>query len=218
MALPTLPVTLTNGTANDADPVMSNFNALLNGITDTTKDISINAATLAGTLAVTGASTFTGAVTANGNVTFGNATTDTTTVTGELLGSRAIISMNSGVGAGQATSGYIGTGTNPQTGRLSFPLPRAGSVVGMSLLVRVGGTVTSGGTITGEVRINDVAVLTLGAITVAAIDTDHVETTTQVRDADSFSADDLLEIYLTFAGGLNATLGYGATVELQFDT
>lgn len=61
MASPSLTYTLTNGQPNDADEVMSNFNDLLNGITDSTKDLSISALTCAGT------------VTFNGNANIGNA-------------------------------------------------------------------------------------------------------------------------------------------------
>jgi hypothetical protein len=49
---------------------MQNFNDILNGISDGTKDISVNALTVAG------------AATLNGNITLGNATSDDLTATG----------------------------------------------------------------------------------------------------------------------------------------
>jgi len=62
----------TNGTAADAGEVNTNFTDIINGTSDGTKDFSINALTLAGSL------------TANGNVTLGNASTDTITFTGRM--------------------------------------------------------------------------------------------------------------------------------------
>ena len=52
MAFPTIPITLTNGTANDATQVMADLNALLNGYTDGTTDINCNAMTAAATATV----------------------------------------------------------------------------------------------------------------------------------------------------------------------
>lgn len=70
MAYPSYTYTLTNSTTADATQVMQNFNDLLNGVSDGTKDISVNALTVAG------------AATLNGNITLGNATSDDLTATG----------------------------------------------------------------------------------------------------------------------------------------
>ena len=75
MAAPTLTHTITNGTSADASQVMQNFNDLLNGITDGTKDISIGALTAAG------------AASLNGSVTLGNASTKDVTINGSLASS-----------------------------------------------------------------------------------------------------------------------------------
>lgn len=72
MAAPSLTNTLTNGSTADASQVMQNFNDLLNGITDGSKDLSISALTCAGT------------ATLNGNVAIGNSSADTLTVTASL--------------------------------------------------------------------------------------------------------------------------------------
>lgn len=72
MAAPSLTYTLTNGATADASQVMQNFNDLLNGITDGTKDLSISALTLAGTL------------TANGHVNIGNSSSDDLSITASL--------------------------------------------------------------------------------------------------------------------------------------
>jgi len=62
----------TNGTSADADQVNQNFTDIINGTSDASKDMSINALTVAG------------ALTANGNVTLGNSSGDDLTVTASL--------------------------------------------------------------------------------------------------------------------------------------
>ncbi len=64
MAAPSYTYTLTNGTTADASQVQQNFTDIRNGVTDSTKDLSISALTCAGS------------VTFNGNVTLGNASGD----------------------------------------------------------------------------------------------------------------------------------------------
>lgn len=64
--------TLQNSATSDASEVNTNFQDIIDGTSDSTKDFSINALTCAG------------AVTLNGNVTLGNATTDDITVTGRI--------------------------------------------------------------------------------------------------------------------------------------
>jgi len=108
MAAPSLTYTLTNGTTADASQVMQNFNDIINGISDGTKDLSINALTLAG------------ALTANGNATLGNASGDDVTINGSLASSIAVKTTNT-YGIGGATTGltgiYFGTGST-QTARV----------------------------------------------------------------------------------------------------
>ena len=93
MAAPSLTYTLTNGTPADASQVQQNFNDLLNGITDGTKDLSISALTLAGTL------------TANGHVNLGNSTSDDVTITGSLASS-LIPKTTNAYDLGSTTLGY----------------------------------------------------------------------------------------------------------------
>lgn len=69
MAAPSVTYTFTNITTADATQVNQNFTDIINGVTDGTKDLSINALTCAGN------------ATLNGNTTIGNATSDTLTVT-----------------------------------------------------------------------------------------------------------------------------------------
>lgn len=72
MASPSYTYSLTNGSTADASQVMQNYNDILNGVTDGTKDLSISALTVAGT------------ATLNGNINLGNASADDITVTGSI--------------------------------------------------------------------------------------------------------------------------------------
>ncbi len=109
MAAPSLTYTLTNGSTADATQVMQNFNDLLNGVTDGTKDLSISALTCAGT------------ATLNGHVNVGNSTSDDLTVTASLASSLPI-KTNTTYNIGSSTLGlgglYIG-GTSTFTTKLA---------------------------------------------------------------------------------------------------
>jgi hypothetical protein len=101
MANPSYTYTLTNGTTADATQVMQDFNDILNGVTDGTKDLSISALTVAGT------------ATLNGNINLGNASADDLTITASLASSLAIKTNNT-YDIGSATLGlrklYLGNG------------------------------------------------------------------------------------------------------------
>jgi len=104
MPAPSLTYTLTNGSTADASQVMQDLNDLLNGITDGTKDLSISALTVAGTL------------TANGNVNLGNASGDDLTITASLA-STIPIKTTASYDIGSSTLGLraIYFGRNGQT-------------------------------------------------------------------------------------------------------
>jgi hypothetical protein len=102
-----LTYTLTNGTTADASQVMQNFNDIVNGTSDGTKDFSINALTCAG------------AATFNGNVTLGNASGDDVTITGSLASSIAIKTTNTyNIGSSTLGLASIYFGANSQTVRV----------------------------------------------------------------------------------------------------
>jgi hypothetical protein len=107
MAAPSLTYTLTNGQTADATQVMQNFNDLLNGITDGTKDLSISALTVAGT------------ATLNGAINLGNASADDITVTGSLA-STIPVKTTASYDIGSSTLGLrsIYIGANSQSVRL----------------------------------------------------------------------------------------------------
>lgn len=75
--------TFSNGTTADATQVNQNFTDIINSLTDTTKSLSIDALTAAGTAAF------------NGSVTLGNGTPDDITVSGSLASSIPIKTNNS---------------------------------------------------------------------------------------------------------------------------
>lgn len=108
MAAISLTYTLTNGTTADASQVMQNFNDLVNGTSDGTKDFSINALTVAGT------------ATLNGNVNLGNSSSDDLTVTASLA-STIPVKTNTSYDIGSSTLGlrsiYVG-GTSTFTTRI----------------------------------------------------------------------------------------------------
>lgn len=95
MAAISLTYTLSNGTTADASQVMQNFNDIVNGTSDGTKDFSINALTCAG------------AATLNGNVTLGNATSDTVTATGRFA-SNIVPSASTTYDLGTSSLGFAG--------------------------------------------------------------------------------------------------------------
>lgn len=111
MAAPSYTYTLTNGSTADASQVMQNYNDILNGVTDGTKDLSINALTCAGT------------ATLNGDVNLGNASGDTLSITASL-GSTIPVKTDDTYNIGSSTlriatvfaHKYYGTKTNDAAG------------------------------------------------------------------------------------------------------
>lgn len=102
MAAPSVTYTFSNSTTADATQVNQNFTDLVNGLSDGTKDLSINALTCAGT------------ATLNGHVTLGNSSADDLTFTGSVASTIAV-KTNATYDFGAATlamrSFYIGQGT-----------------------------------------------------------------------------------------------------------
>lgn len=101
MASPSYTYTLANSTTADASQVMQDFNDILNGVTDGTKDLSISALTCAGT------------ATLNGHVNLGNSSADDLTITASLASTLAIKTNNT-YDIGSSTLGlrklYLGNG------------------------------------------------------------------------------------------------------------
>lgn len=88
MASPSVTYTFTNATTADATQVNQNFTDIINGLTDGTKSLSIDALTCAGAVAL------------NGTVGLGNSTADTVTITGYVTG------LNLNEAAGDPTIGF----------------------------------------------------------------------------------------------------------------
>lgn len=94
MAYTTVTYTFSNSTTADATQVNQNFTDLINGLSDGTKDISVNAITAAGT------------ATLNGNVNLGNSSSDDLTITAALAGSVSV-KTNATYNVGSSTLGLL---------------------------------------------------------------------------------------------------------------
>lgn len=134
IAFPTITYTFSNGSTSDATQVDQNFSDLINGITDTTKDISVNAITAAGVTTLSGA------------VTLGASTSNAITINGAISAS-INLAANTTYNLGATTKGllaaYLGGGgaltTALKGGTLSgsnytFTLPAGPGTIGQSLV------------------------------------------------------------------------------------
>lgn len=132
MAFPIYTYTLTNGSTADASQVTQNFNDILNGISDTTKDISV--------ANITGAAA--GALTANGNVVLGSSSSKTVTFNASLTTSIPILT-NATYDIGSSTlallSVYLGNSTfttrvkTAATANYTITLPTTAGTTGLYL-------------------------------------------------------------------------------------
>ncbi len=118
MAAPSYTYSLSNGATADASQVMQNYNDILNGVTDGTKDLTINA------LTCNGAASF------KGTVTLGDASSDDVTFTGSLASSIPIKTTNA-FDIGSASLGLRAAyfGANSQTAKIVGNGSMAGAVV-----------------------------------------------------------------------------------------
>lgn len=104
MAAPSVTYTFSNSTTADASQVNQNFTDIINGISDGTKDLSINALTVAGN------------ATFSGNTTLGNATGDDITFTGSVASTVPIKTTNSyDIGTSSIGLRALYFGANSQT-------------------------------------------------------------------------------------------------------
>lgn len=139
MAAPSVTYTFTNGTTADATQVNTNFTDLISGLSDGTKDLTINNLSM------------NGALTVNGAVTLGNASGDAITITGSIASSISV-SANDTYDFGSSTlamrSFYLGSGTRSirliagaVTGTYTLTLPPAApAVTGKTFISDTNGT------------------------------------------------------------------------------
>jgi len=96
----------TTWSANDtltASALNGEFNVLINGLSDGTKDVNMSAATFA-SLTISGVSTFSGAVSMNGTIGLGNASGDQITFTGTVVS--AILATDATYALGGTSNGW----------------------------------------------------------------------------------------------------------------
>ncbi len=107
MAAISVTYTFSNGTTADASQVSQNFTDIVNGLSDASKDISVNAGTFAGNVSI------------SGNTTLGNASADDVTVTGSLASTINIKTTNTyNIGSSTLGLASVYLGANAQTVRI----------------------------------------------------------------------------------------------------
>lgn len=133
MAFPSITYTLTNGTTADATQVQQNFQDLINGFSDGTKDLNMASGTFSGTLSI------------SGSVTLGLSSSNLVTFNGSLNTSIALSTTNTfdiGSDPFGLASIYLGSGSSAHSTRLkgaavlaayTFTLPLSGGSSGQIL-------------------------------------------------------------------------------------
>lgn len=193
MAAPSLTYTLTNGSTADASQVMQNFNDLLNGITDGTKDLTIAALTCAGNASF------------QGNVTLGNGSVDDVTFSGSLASSIPIKTNNS-FDFGSATLGlagvYLGapssrttriTANQSLSGSNTLVLPNGNGSVGQKMVTDGSGNLSFANSGFQLDNLGLAASVGTNALTVA------------LKDASGADASSSSPVYITFRNATSAT-------------
>ncbi len=125
MANPSVTYTFINTQVSDGPQVSTNFTDLINALTDGSKDLSIMNLTVAGTLAVTGATTHTGVIKApNGTVLLPSYTFTTELSSGMFLNATGDVRITAAgvLAASFKTSGLVTAGVAfTSTGSVSAP-------------------------------------------------------------------------------------------------
>ena len=195
MPAPSYTYTLTNSTTADASQVMQNYNDILNGVTDGTKDLSISALTCAGT------------VTFNGNVTLGNASSDDLTVTGSLASSipiKTTFSYDIGSATIGLRSAYLGSNDSAArsvrviagviASSYTLTLPISAGTAGQSVVaLGSGSTIFLGQSPSGTQNLGLAASVGSSILTVA------------LKGADGNDASATNPVYITFRNATSAT-------------
>lgn len=140
----------TNGSTADADQVNQNFTDIINGTSDGTKDLSVNAITAAG------------ALNANGDVNLGNATTDSITFTGRP-DSDIIPIADSSHSLGSTSLRWANCWADTVTGTTA-----TFTSLGGTLTTAAQANVTSLGTLTGLTVNGDITLTTATTPTIAS--------------------------------------------------
>lgn len=203
----------------------TNFQDVVNGLSDGTKDLNVAAITAAGALTVAGTATL------NGNVVLGNASTDTLTVnaaqtvnasmtvasnvsfSGDVTGQRVALTFGSYHGSG--VSGYLwDPSTSPVATELGYVMHKNGSVVGFSYGSRVTAYGASN-TVTAYVRKSGSDIWASSAVTQSSANWFNAKASA-TRGTYAFSAGDRIGVYVIPEAA--NTYYDSAIVEVVFDT
>ena len=204
MAYPVYTNSLANGQSADASKVMQDFNDILAGVTDGTKDLSVanvTASNVSGTH-LTVANT----ATVNGNAVVG----------GELQGSRAVISFGAMNINLTNSSGYFLNGSTLGGVETSMTMPRAGSIVGYSVMANAWSHASTM-SLKFDFRKNNSDIFSSSSVT-ASTATMLVAYGTFARNANTFAAGDRLQAYVDITAPGNVSWVLIPALEVQFNT
>jgi hypothetical protein len=198
MAAPSVTYSFSNSTTADATQVNQNFTDIINGLSDGTKDLTINALTCAG------------AVSMQGHVTLGNGTPDDITVSGSLASSIPIKTTFS-YDVGTSTIGLrsIYFGSNDSAARTTRVI--AGAVGSSYTLTLPTGAGSAGQVVrnlgSGSLAFSDDAGETINLGLAASVGSSAL--TVALKGADGNDASSTNPVYIKFR---NATLTTGTPV------
>src|SRR5580765_8450867 len=226
MPAPSVTFTLVNGTTIKASDHNTNFQDLVNGITDGTKDLSINSlvttagitaavitpGTIAGSPRFSGNPTISGNLVVNGNATLGDAVTDVTTVTGELKGARMFLIF--GASSMSVADRFLSNGLSSTTVEYVYKMNRAGSVVGYTYSC-VTTAFTSNMSAIFRVRKNSVTLVSSNTLTWTANNQIQSDTGTVARGTSTFASGDSLSLMWDYQAGIATVDSCGLLVEIQ---
>ena len=134
-------------------------------------------------------------------------------LSGELMGCRQLLQY--GRVLNTTGSAYLGIQTNVYTATRGLAMMRPGSVTGISVNLSVTAQTTAGNVVV-HVYKNGASVFSV-TVAIAGVST-YTESSTQARGTDTFVADDLITMYLQFAGFVGTINPTYALTEIVTDT
>lgn len=134
-------------------------------------------------------------------------------ITGEAKGQRMVLLC--GLSGSIVAGAYLNSSGVASTSTKGFRMPRAGSIVGISLQTSIN-TFVSSGNATAQARVNGSSVFTT-TVAISA-DGDFGGQSTQARGTDTFSAGDIINAFVNIDSGSYIVAAPIVVIEVQFDT